>query len=162
MDLIQLGNCSFCFVCSSHVNGDRIYLGNVQADCSFCFVRKWLALVGPGWIDPVWVPQSGTEKWLYRGLDGPIGESEGSGFPPRQPPLLVTSTPQNGPNEMLDVVFARQVAVQPDLTVFWPGVLARVCPLEVGPTSEICSFSLVTMDLLGFVQICLRPVLRPN
>ena len=62
--------------------------------------------VGPIWarLGPDGVPRCKTENWPYLGLDGANCNSEGA-FSPCQPPLLVVSTPQIGPNAPLDAVF---------------------------------------------------------
>ena len=68
--------------------------------------------VGPIWAisGPDCGPQSKPENWPNLGLDGPNSNSE-STFSQCQPPILVASTPQNGPNAPIHMVCARRLPV---------------------------------------------------
>ena len=60
-------------------------------------------------FDPIRV-RLGPKLEISHIWDGPNCDSKGTS-PPCHPPLLVLSTPQNGPNTPLDFVFARRVPV---------------------------------------------------
>ena len=95
---------------------DRIHLGIMWAAFLPCAIR----LLPPNrvrWpiLGPDCVPWSETEDWMYLGPDGPNGDSDGT-FSACQPPLLVVSTPQKAP---VDVILACQMPVWPRFGVFW-------------------------------------------